>query len=127
LGSTAGSQAATFAVGAFKSGTFSFRGFTAHLLSEILLAFAFSLVFGSLVFLSTKFVFGLENWANFLTLAVVLQILIAVTVGSVIPLTLQKFKFDPAVISIPLFTIFADISAIVILFGLYSKISGGRS
>lgn len=127
LGSTAGSQSATVAVGATKAGQFSFRGFTSHFLNEVMLAIAFSVVFGILIFLFSKFIFGLNDWAQFLATALTVQILIAVSVGSIIPLTLQKFKFDPAIISIPLFTIFADISAIIVLFGLYSRIYGGRS
>jgi len=121
LGSTAGSQSATVAVGAAKSGQGSFRGFIPHLFNELLLAASFSVVFGLLIYVFARFVFGLESWAVFLTVAVVLQVMVTVLIGSIIPLTLQKFKFDPAIISIPLFTIFADISAMVIIFGLYAR------
>jgi magnesium transporter len=125
VGSTAGSQSATVAVGATKSGQFSFRGFVPHLFGELLLAGSFGLLFGLLIYLITKFALGLAPWAYFLGIVVSLQIMVAVTFGSLIPLTLQKFKFDPAIISIPLFTIFADVSAILVIFGLYSRVSGG--
>jgi magnesium transporter len=125
LGSTAGSQSATVAVGAARLGQATFRGFFPHLLDEMVLAAAFAAVFGTLIYVVTRFAFGLD-WAFFLMVTVVMQLFITVTIGSIIPLTLQKFKFDPAIISIPLFTICADISAMVIIFGLYSRISGGQ-
>jgi magnesium transporter len=119
LGATAGNQSATVAVGAAKLGEFSFSGVTAHLLNEMQLAILFSSFFGGFLFIWCRWLVGLEQMALLLSLGLALQIVIAVVMGSLIPMFLQKLRLDPAFVSVPLFTILADISAITVLFTLY--------
>ncbi|MGE3973484.1 MAG: magnesium transporter [Bdellovibrionales bacterium] len=119
LGSTAGNQSATVAVGAAKHGEFSFSGVTAHLLKEVQLGSIFSVLFGGFLFIWCRWLVGQANLSVLLGCSLGLQIILTVITGSLIPVLLQKLKLDPAFVSVPLFTILADISAISVLFGLY--------
>lgn len=124
MSSTAGQQSATVAVGAAKSGEFTFKGVTSHLLGEIQLGLLFSVTFSSLIFAISFLIFSNTSIATLLAMGLGAQILATVVFASIIPLTIAKLGFDPTILSVPLFMIIADISAVLVLFGFYVSFFG---
>lgn len=120
LGGTTGGQAATVAVGAATGGKLE-NGVLKHVGIEAMLSLIYSILFGLLSWVSLNFLFDIGFFASVLGLVVALLVFFANLLGFIIPISLQKLSFDPTVASIPLMAIIADITAILILFGLAIK------
>lgn len=121
LGATTGSQAAAVAVGAIRSGRFEAGKARAHLKKEVQLGILMSLILGGLVFAIFavgELIFDPYNLSLGFSLAVSIQILLAVLIGSTVPLVLHRIGLDPVIASVPLVTIVADVAAVAILFGI---------
>lgn len=117
LGAMSGNQAATVIVGAVQTGKFWGGKLWVHVMREIFMGSIWALIFGALVY-------GLGLWLIPndplpLALAVATQMALSMTLGLSLPLIIQKLKFDPLVLTTPIYASMADISALLILFGLY--------
>ena len=117
----AGSQSSTLMVRALATGDVSLRDWFSLLLKEFGVALALGLALAVAVA-------GLGIWRGGLQIGitVALTMVIAVMAGSLIgmslPFAFSKLKLDPATASTPLITCIADISGIVIYFGIASLI-----
>lgn len=90
-----------------------------HILRELVLSVLFSSFFGIAVFGLGKWLLPeLETHGDFAA-AMALQIIVAIFIGTTLPLLMRKLKVDPTVATVPISTALADISAILILFGLF--------
>lgn len=117
----AGSQSSTLMVRALATGDVSMRDWFSLLLKEFGVALALGLALALAVA-------GLGIWRGgpAIGLTVALTMVVAVMAGSLIgmslPFAFSKLKLDPATASTPLITCIADISGIVIYFGIASLI-----
>ncbi len=117
----AGSQSSTLMVRALATGDVSMRDWFSLLLKEFGVALALGLALALAVA-------GLGIWRGGVEIGitVALTMVIAVMAGSLIgmslPFAFSKLKLDPATASTPLITCIADISGIVIYFGIASMI-----
>jgi Mg/Co/Ni transporter MgtE len=53
-----------------------------------------------------------------------LQIVTTIFFGVTLPLLMNRLKLDPTVATVPLLTALADITAIIILFGIFTPSPG---
>lgn len=117
----AGSQSSTLMVRALATGDVSLRDWFSLLLKE----FGVALALGLTLALAVS---GLGWWRGGLQvgITVALTMVVAVMAGSLIgmslPFAFSKLKLDPATASTPLITCIADISGIVIYFGIASLV-----
>lgn len=116
LGATTGSQSATVVVGAIRSGRFEMGKAKEQLFKELKVAVILCLGLGALVYVLSALLFPQYALSWVFAAALGSQILLSVGVGSLVPILLYRIGIDPTVISVPLFTIMADIAAIVLLF-----------
>lgn len=118
LGTSAGNQAAVTIIAAMRAGRFVSGSALAHLKKEAVLALIFSLLFGALVYLIGYVIFEKQEIIP-ISLGVGLQILVSILLGSLIPFMIDKLKFNLTLFAVPLFTIIADVFALILLFGLF--------
>ncbi|MBX3725998.1 MAG: magnesium transporter [Xanthomonadales bacterium] len=117
----AGSQSSTLMVRALATGDVSVRDWFSLLLKEFGVALALGLALAFAVA-------GLGIWRGGLAIGitVALTMVVAVMAGSLIgmslPFAFSRLKLDPATASTPLITCIADISGIVIYFGIASVV-----
>ncbi|MCB0390489.1 MAG: magnesium transporter [Bdellovibrionales bacterium] len=122
IGATIGSQAATVTVGALRAGRLEIQSIKPHLFKELKLAFIFMLFFGSLIFIFAETLLKSYGISLVLSLAMVLQVIISMVLGNIIPLVIARLGIDATVASIPIYATFADVSAMLVLFGFYHVI-----
>ncbi len=115
LGATTGSQAATVAVGAIRAGQFDQKKLRGHLKKEFQLSLLFALIFGISVLLIGSFWTNAQGLQVAMSLALSLQIILAMAIGSTTPILMHRFGWDPTIGSVPFFTTLADLSAVSIL------------
>lgn len=119
----AGSQSSTLMVRALATGDVSLRDWFSLLVKEFGVALALGLALALAVA-------GLGIWRGGVEigLIVALTMVVAVMAGSLIgmslPFAFSRLKLDPATASTPLITCIADISGIVIYFGIASLVLG---
>lgn len=118
LGAMVGNQSATVMVGALQTERFMGGKIQTHLLRELVLGTLFSIFFGGAVYLIGSLLIPAGHWQPSMALAIACQVLVVVLLGTCLPLLLSRLKLDPTVVSVPLVTAFADIFAVLILFGL---------
>ena len=113
----AGSQAATLMVRALATGDVTSRDWLAMLFKEIRVAFSLAVTMAAAVTLVALYRGGFD-----LAVVVASTMTLVVIVGSVIgmslPFLLERLKLDPATASAPLVTSIADISGVLIYFGI---------
>ena len=119
IGATIGSQASTVTVGALRAGLLEVNMIKQHLLKELQLAFLFMIFFGSLIFALAKVLLVAYDVSLLLAFSISLQVLISMVLGNLIPLAISRLGIDASVASIPVYATFADVSAMLVLFGLY--------
>ena len=114
---TAGNQALSIALGTLREDR-SIVKIWPHWLREFKVSLPLAFFFTGLSFLLGTFVF--EGWIqnSILSVAIGLQILVSVYLGSLTPFLLRKVGLEPIVSSIPVYALFADVFAVILLFGL---------
>ncbi|MCB0408294.1 MAG: magnesium transporter [Bdellovibrionales bacterium] len=118
MSATTGSQSATVFVGYLRAGGFDLSKAKKQWGKEAWIGLIFSILFGSLTFFVSLF-FNTPNALGILfSLTLAFQIVIAMIIGSTIPVLMDRFDIDPTVASVPVFTSLADVTAIAILFTL---------
>jgi magnesium transporter len=121
LGAMVGNQSVTVMVGALRTGNFIGGRMRNHILRELFLSVIFSLIFGAAVWLLAQGFLPLVTWHMKFVGALMLQIVVSICMGVTLPLLMDRLKLDPTVATVPLLTALADITAIVILFGLFAR------
>lgn len=120
-GGNAGSQSATLVIRAMATGDVQIRDWFKMITKEL----AVSALIGFTMAIAVSFV-GVMRGGFDIAIVVSLTMMLIVIVGSIIgislPFIFQKFKLDPATASAPLVTSIADISGVLIYFGIASTL-----
>jgi magnesium transporter len=124
LGAMVGNQSATVMVGALQTGRFIGGRMRSHISREFLLSIVFSLLFGVFVWVLSTWLLPEVIWRGALVGSLMLQIIVTIFFGVTLPLLMNRLKLDPTVATVPLLTALADITAIVILFGIFTPSPG---
>jgi magnesium transporter len=119
----AGAQSATLMVRGLATGDVSARDWAKLLGREILVAGALGLTMAAAVMVVGVFRAGPEI-AAVVALTMMLVVMIGSLIGMGLPFLLDKLKFDPATASTPLITTLADVSGVLIYFGLATVLLG---
>jgi magnesium transporter len=119
LGAMAGNQSATMIISAIQSGRHEGAKLRNFIGRELLLSLIFSVLFCVLVFVLGKRFIPEVTWISHLSWALGLQIIVAMLLGSLLPLAINKLKWDPTVATVPILTAVVDITSLTLLFGLY--------
>lgn len=120
-GGNAGSQSATLVIRAMATGDVQIRDWFKMISKEL----AVSALIGFTMALAVSFV-GVMRGGVDIAIVVALTMMLIVIVGSIIgislPFIFQRFNLDPATASAPLVTSIADISGVLIYFGIASTL-----
>lgn len=120
IGGNAGTQALTVTVRALATRELNSSNAPRTFMRELVVGMANGLILAPLIGLATALWFRDENWKIGLVIgaAMVLNLIVAATVGVLTPLTLSKLKFDPAVSSAVFVTATTDFFGFLIFLGL---------
>jgi magnesium transporter len=120
IGGNAGTQALTVTVRALATRELNSSNAPRTFWRELAVGLANGLVLAPLIGIATALWFRDEDWRIGLVIAaaMVLNLLVAATVGVLTPLTLSKLKFDPAVSSAVFVTATTDFFGFLIFLGL---------
>ena len=120
-GGNAGSQASTLIIRGMAIGELSSSDFLRILFKEIRVSLLAGLILGSVTFLRI-FVFSSDPTQPMLPLVVALStfitVVIAKTMGAILPLFARAIKADPALMASPLITTIVDALALMIYFSI---------
>lgn len=116
-GGNTGSQSATIMVRAIAIGDVKLRQWARTLGKEVLVGIALGMCVGISAMLLGLFRFGWEI-GLIVGLSMVCIILTANLIGTLMPFILSRLKLDPATASAPLITSIADITGLLIYFGI---------
>ncbi len=124
-GGNAGSQSSTMIIRGLALGELRSRDVFKILRKEISVAMLVGTALAIIKFLSIRFFEGVDtNIALTVTITLFFTIVLAKTVGCLLPLLANKLKIDPAVMASPLITTIVDAVALVIYFGLAATLLG---
>ena len=120
IGGNAGTQALTVTVRALATRELNSSNAPRTFWRELVVGLSNGLLLAPLIGLATAFWFRDEDWRIGLVIAgaMVLNLLVAASVGVLTPLTLSKLKFDPAVSSAVFVTATTDFFGFLIFLGL---------
>tara|TARA_B100000749_G_C18450166_1_gene476179 strand:- start:11598 stop:12950 length:1353 start_codon:yes stop_codon:yes gene_type:complete len=116
IGATSGSQAATTTITAIRLGSVDNKEILELLSKEFKLSLMFALIFAVVTFGFGHYAFGGDSLA-ILSLSIALQIVISMLIGAGTPALISRLGVNPMIASVPIFTVLADVSAMIILFG----------
>jgi magnesium transporter len=120
IGGNAGTQALTVTVRALATRELNSSNAPRTFLRELVVGLANGLILAPLIGVATALWFRDENWKIGLVIgtAMVLNLIVAATIGVLTPITLSKLKFDPAVSSAVFVTATTDFFGFLIFLGL---------
>ena len=120
IGGNAGTQALTVTVRALATRELNSSNAPRTFVRELIVGLANGLVLAPLIGIATALWFRDEDWRIGLVIgaAMVLNLLVAATIGVLTPITLSKLKFDPAVSSAVFVTATTDFFGFLIFLGL---------
>ena len=126
MGATAGNQATTVAIGVLaKTGHLETKKILSHVMGELTLCLAISILFSLLVWGLAALFYSAMTWLGFvMSLALILQMLFSVGIGSSVPFFLNRLSIDPVVGSVPLLTTVINLTAVALLFLLSFRFGG---
>jgi magnesium transporter len=113
----AGAQSATLMVRGLATGDVSGRDWMALLGREILVAAALGVTMSAAV-MAVGYLRAGYDIALVVSLTMVLVVMVGSLIGMALPFLLARFNFDPATASTPLITTIADVSGVLIYFGI---------
>ncbi|MBX9767187.1 MAG: magnesium transporter, partial [Bdellovibrionales bacterium] len=123
---TIGNQSSALALGALRSGRVSIFQMGSHMLEEAEVNLILGAGFGGLLTLLMLLVTRSGSTSISLGLILFIQLLLAATLGNLIPLLLSKMQIDPAARTISVLTVVSNIFSILFLYGLVLKQFGER-
>ena len=120
IGGNAGTQALTVTVRALATRELNSSNAPRTFMRELVVGMANGLILAPIIGLATALWFRDEDWKIGLVIgtAMVLNLIVAATIGVLTPLTLSKLKFDPAVSSAVFVTATTDFFGFLIFLGL---------
>ena len=120
IGGNAGTQALTVTVRALATRELNSSNAPRTFVRELVVGMANGLILAPIIGLATALWFRDEDWKIGLVIgtAMVLNLIVAATIGVLTPLTLSKLKFDPAVSSAVFVTATTDFFGFLIFLGL---------
>ncbi len=120
IGGNAGTQALTVTVRALATRELNSSNAPRTFMRELVVGMANGLILAPIIGVATALWFRDENWKIGLVIgtAMVLNLIVAATIGVLTPLTLSKLKFDPAVSSAVFVTATTDFFGFLIFLGL---------
>ncbi len=115
-----GTQSATLIIRSIAVDGLNFTNWFKVLRKEVVVGLLLGLALGAISFLRGMLEGSGLNYklAAVVSISMVIMVLWANIVGSLLPLALSKFKFDPAVISSPFMATFIDFTGILIYFNI---------
>lgn len=119
----AGSQSATLMIRGLATGDVDGRDWMKLLGKEVLVASALGLTMAAAVMFVGFFRAGTDI-AMVVAMTMVIVVLVGSVIGMGLPFLLSKFNFDPATASTPLITTIADVSGVLIYFGIATAVLG---
>ncbi|GDY26628.1 MULTISPECIES: magnesium transporter [unclassified Agarivorans] len=122
-GGNAGSQAAALMVRALATGEVDKNDWSKLFSRELLVGLALGLTMAAAVY-SVGVFRGGPDVAMIVSMSMVIIVLVGSLVGLSLPFLLNKMKLDPATASGPLVATIADVSGVLVYFGLASAILG---
>lgn len=120
IGGNAGTQALTVTVRALATRELNSSNAPRTFFRELIVGVANGLILAPLIGIATALWFRNEDWRIGLVIgaAMVLNLIVAATIGVLTPITLSKLKFDPAVSSAVFVTATTDFFGFLIFLGL---------
>jgi len=124
-GGIAGSQASTLIVRGMAVGEVGLKDIMLVLWKELRVAMLCGLALGTVNFIRV-FIFNRDNVLLCLTITLSLfcTILMAKTIGGILPIIAKRLKIDPAIMSAPLLTTIVDAVSLIIYFSIAKLILG---
>lgn len=119
----AGSQSATLMVRGMATGDVTGRDWGRLISKEIFVATALGLTMALAVMAVGYFRAG-PNIALVVSITMIVVVMVGSLIGMVLPLLLKRLNFDPATASTPLITTIADVSGVLIYFGIATAVLG---
>ncbi|BEU01609.1 magnesium transporter MgtE [Agarivorans sp. OAG1] len=122
-GGNAGSQAAALMVRALATGEVDKNDWSKLFARELLVGLALGLTMAAAVY-SVGVFRGGPDVAMIVSMSMIIIVLVGSLVGLSLPFLLNKMKMDPATASGPLVATIADVSGVLVYFGLASMVLG---
>ncbi|TCK93357.1 magnesium transporter [Natranaerovirga hydrolytica] len=116
MGGNVGTQSSTIFTRALILGQINIKNFSKHLFKEIMVGFSMGIILGILAGFIAHFWQGIPGLGIVVTIALIITITLATTLGFFIPFVLVKLGFDQAAGSDPIITTIKDISGLAIYF-----------
>lgn len=120
----AGSQAATLVIRSMALGEVRFRDVFKVMARELSIGFILGLSMAAMAFLRAWWMGGPASLGYTVALTILLIVIVAATVGGVLPLIARRLNLDPAAASGPVITTIADGIGLVIYFKMARIIMG---
>ena len=116
MGGNVGVQSAAIVVQGLAGGSIEFNGTFKRLIKEIGLALVNGIICSSIIYIAT-FLLGYGVWLSAtVSIALLAVIIFAALFGTFVPLTLEKYKIDPALATGPFITTVNDVLGLFIYF-----------
>ncbi|MBA3981614.1 MAG: magnesium transporter [Alcanivorax sp.] len=119
----AGAQSATLMVRGIATGDVTGSDWAKLFFKDILVASALGLTMSAAVLMVGFFRAGIDI-AIVVALTMIIVVLVGSLIGMALPFILNKLNFDPATASTPLITTIADVSGVLIYFGIATAVLG---
>ncbi|MBN1864539.1 MAG: magnesium transporter [Victivallales bacterium] len=132
-GGNAGSQSATLVIRALALGEIKPKNFLPVIFKELNVALMLSILLGCVAFARVMLIGGgstlpqshsLARVGAAIAIALSLQVVTSIMLGTTLPLVAKRFKFDPAVVASPALTTMVDITGLLIYFSIAKALLG---
>lgn len=116
MGGNVGSQSATVIIQGVALGKIDTNKWSRVIIKELSVGAVMGIVIGALLGFISPFLNGTAQIGFIVGTAIFSAMLFASLTGSLVPITLMKLKFDPAIASAPFITVLNDITGLTIYF-----------
>jgi magnesium transporter len=124
-GGNAGAQSSTLIIRGMAVGEIELKDIIRVAWREIRVAAICGLVLGIINFIRIYMMNGRDLWLSFtVTLALFCTVMMAKTVGCLLPIAAKRLKIDPAIMATPLITTIVDAASLIIYFAIAKTILG---
>jgi magnesium transporter len=118
-GGNAGSQSSALIIRGMALGEVSFKDIAVVLWREIRIGFLCGLILGIINFIRIYFTNGKNSLlALTVTASVLITLIMAKSLGCILPMAAKKLKVDPAIMAAPLITTIVDAASLVVYFSI---------
>ncbi len=124
MGGNIGTQSSTIVVRGIATGRIIIRDFWSVVIKEITVGLILGLIYGFIIGSVAQFQFKMEAVAISVGLSVLSSMLIAATIGSLVPMFFARINVDPAVATGPFVTTSIDILSVYFYFQIATVLLG---